>query len=272
MRVIHSTTLFLVVAACGSNNPAVDALIVHDGPSTQHDAPPPHDASPPPDAPAMLETQVAIAEGTGPNGAMANVSANVYAGDIYGIQAGTDGPCTLYHTAQPPQLSAGTIAVTGTTTAYTLTPTGTAPNVHYTTSPQAAAPLFTTGATISITAAGADVPAFSGTVTAPAPLAGFTPPTTVSRSGFTAAWTAGSGPKVWVILPGFDGSTTEILVCRVDDTGTFTVPPSSFALMSGADNQAVVGLARVSETLTNSPYVSLVAVSEVIGGVVPLTQ
>ncbi len=128
--------------------------------------------------------------------------------------------------------------------------------------------VYADGATINVAAAGGEFPAFSGSLTAPATLAGFTVPTTVSRAGYTAHWTAGAGPKVWLIISGGSGDS---LLCRVDDTGTLVVPSSSLALLPAAITQVAVGLARVSEQTISTPDVSIFVVSIITSGLVTLT-
>jgi hypothetical protein len=261
MRLIHSTSLLFAFAGCSSNQ------LAKTGAAALHDAPVIHDTAQPDaardaltDASTANTAQVAMIEA----GATVSVAAAVVDGGIYGLIARTDGPCTLYHEQlQQASLSAGTITVSGTTTGYTLTPSGTVPTVDYETSPTPTSPLFTTGATLSITAAGGDFPAFSGSVTAPAVLEGFTTPTTVSRAGYTATWTAGTGPKIWIFFFGASTSSEDIVICRVDDTGSFTVPSSTFSMLSATDTMFGLGIARVSETLLGTPDVSLIAMTQI---------
>src|SRR5262249_46487517 len=132
--------------------------------------------------------------------------------------------------------------------------------------------VYSPGATISVTAAGGDFPAFSGTVTGPGTLAGYTVPTTISRAGYTATWTAGSGPKIWVFVIGLASTTTTDIICRGDDTGTFTIPPSTFALLPAAADQGVAAVARVAELDLTTPLASVYVVDEISSGLIPITQ
>ena len=79
-------------------------------------------------------------------------------------------------------------------------------------------------------------------------------------------------PNFWLVLVGIHGSQSSVLVCRVDDTGSFTVPSSSFALFPTVYDQVDVAIARVSETLLTSPAVSLVGATEQVTNPVALTQ
>lgn len=245
------------MAACGSDPHATADAPLHA--DAGHDAA--LDAFVPQDAPAHRQGQVAIAKGTGPSGPLTSVSATFVEGSIYGMTVATDGPCTLYQAAPSSQFSAGVITVTGTTTAFTLTPSG----GHYTVAPTPPTNLFTDGATITVHADGAaEFPTFSGTVTAPTAIAGFTPPSTISRAGYTATWTAGAGPKIWVLLVGVHGSASDGIICRVNDTGSFALPASTFALLPAIDTSGAIAIARVSENVLITPDVSLVAVTEAL--------
>lgn len=225
------------------------------------------------DASTELEAQVAVVVGTDPHGSQGTISAVVVAGSVFGAVLGSDGPCTRYTNKDSGiHRSAGTVAVTGTTVDYTVTPSGMTPYVSYTTAPTESLPLFAEGATIDISAAGSsDFPAFAGTVTGPAAITGFTGPTTVSRAGYTATWTAGSGPKLWVMLIGFQGSESSVVICHVDDTGSYAVAASSFALFPPGYDQVGVVVARVSETQLTTPRVSLLGVNELASYLAPLT-
>jgi hypothetical protein len=273
MRVIHPVLVTVLLAACGgdgSNHGTVDAPTLHQDAAIDSKV-----SDAPADAPVARESQVAVVEGASTHGDHAQISVTVADGSVYGSVLGSDGPCTHYAgDSDGINYSAGTVTVTGTTVGYTVTPSGSPPDVYYTTSPMESLPLFASGATISISATGSsDFPAFSGTVTAPAQIAGFTAPSTVSRAGYAAHWTAAaSGPKIWLVLVGIHGSQSSVLVCRVDDTGSFTVPSSSFALFPTVYDQVDVAIARVSETLLTSPAVSLVGATEQVTNPVALTQ
>lgn len=226
-------------------------------------------------APTAHFGRVEISQGTSNGSADAGLSVS-FTRDEFGPNATTDGPCHVSSTTgSEPTFSAGTISVTGTASAITATPTGSAPGVHYsaTTVPK---PAFTAGSTITISGGGGpDVPAFSGSVVAPAALAGYTVPTTVSRAGYTATWTAGAGPQIWVVVAGFDsGGNGGFAVCEVTDNGSFTVPASTFAMFPASANMAFVGVGRVSPmTMTvGGVAVTVQATSFVTSGSITLTQ
>lgn len=233
----------LLATACHNDTHATpDAAKQNDAPFIDIDASP--------DAAAMISGQISVVNAHRANTNTSNASATFIDGSLYGTPIGSDGACTLYSQQGTPLThSAGTIAIGGTAMAVTLTPSGSPPNVSYTESPKPLPyPAFTAGATITFTAPGADVPSFNGTVTAPAAVAGWTPPTMISRAaGYTATWTAGSGPKIWVIVALVTGMNANIALCKVDDTGTYKVATSTLALDTTA-TQAAVLIARVAES------------------------
>jgi hypothetical protein len=192
---------------------------------------------------------------------------------VFGISLGSFGACEASYQAPTAGYSAGTISVTGTNTALSLSPNGLAPSAYYTATPTPTYPLFDPATTIALSAPGTtDFGAFSATATGPAPVLGVTPPTSVSRSGYTATWTAGSGPGFWVELVGFVGtSSANTLRCRVSDTGSFTVPPEAFALMPSADDHVGVLLTRVDERTSSSPNLTVAIESYFASAPVPLT-
>ena len=162
----------------------------------------------------------------------------------------TLGPCKLQQcpTSTPagPQ-SAGTITITGATKPLSLVP-GTDKVYAQQTSTTT---LFAGGESISFAAAGADLPAFTVSVTTPAK-ATITAPTkpaagsllAVNRAqDFTVSWTGGGGGKVQVYL----SDNAKALFCRFDGSaGTGKVPAAALALLSagsGAFAMASIGLA-----------------------------
>jgi len=260
----------VVAACCNSNHGMIDAP---NEPVDAHaDAPPDVAIDAPPRATAGM---IQISQGTGAGSAQSSVDAN-FSTSLFGTPAGTDGPCTLYPTAGAKQkFSAGTISITGTVSAITLSPSGTAPNVSYTagTIPD---PVFTAGATISVSGAGGpDVGAFSGSVTAPAALAGYTAPTTsISRSGYTATWTAGSGPAIWVIAAGFNSisGAGDIVICQVADNGSFTIPSTTFAMLPASADSGFAGIGRVATATVSAgaTMIDIEATSYITSGVLTL--
>ncbi len=98
-------------------------------------------------------------------------------------------------------------------------------------------------------------PTFSISTTAPATLAGFVPPTTpISRAaGYTATWTAGTGPLLEVVLE----AGTDVLTCTVPDNGSYTVEPASLALLPADATTVEVFVARSSQASLTTPNVTL---------------
>lgn len=219
---------------------------------------------------------VELTTGTSNGAASSGADAQMSPSGILGTANGSVGPCTAFSTSTAPtRQSAGTITIHVGTTTYTLQASGTAPSVSYAVTPTVAIPAFQPGETITFSAAGGpDVGAFSGSVVAPATLAGFTPPTTMSRSGYTATWSAGNGSIMWVILIGSDPSNqTEGMLCQVPDTGSFTVTSAMFGLWSSSDNMAQAALGRLATaTVTASGNTILLAATSYVtpGGFVPL--
>lgn len=273
---MKALALIPLLVACGSDpGHAPDASLGHDA---AHDAAPDSRPDAPADAAGPMVGTVEIASGIGAGSAAADATANFGAVSTFGPVVGTDGPCTIYGLAQnAPGFSAGAITITGTASPITLNPSGAAPSVSYSTAGAVPKPAFTAGATLTFTAAGGpDVGAFTASVTAPATLAGYTPPTTLSRAGYTATWTAATGPTMWVILLAVDGSSGDGdgVICRVDDTGSFTVPATTFAMLPASATLGFAGLGRVSPmTMTvGSTMVTVQATNYVTSGQLTLTN
>jgi hypothetical protein len=263
-----------VLAACGnSDTKKPDALVkLIDAPMA--DAP--RDA--PIDAAAVVHFgRVEIAQGTGNGSADSGLTA-AFSTDEWGPASTTDGPCHLISiTGTEPTFSAGTISLTGTISALSATASGTAPAVHYAATGTVPKPAFTAGATINFSGAGGpDVGAFSGSVVAPAAIAGYTPPpTSLSRSGYTATWTAGVGPTMWLVFGAFDNTGHGLsAVCVVDDNGSFAVPSTTMAMIPSTATMAYVGLGRVVPMTTTVAGVAITvqATSYVTSGVLTVTQ
>jgi len=184
----------------------------------------------------------------------AGASAVFTGGSVWGTVIAADGSCIAYMGSASDTSSAGAIMITGTESPITLMPTGTAPDVMYQSVGMQNGTFFQAGAAITAQAAGAqgatDVAAFTLTTTAPAAVTGFSPPGTISRSGFTTTWTQGDGSHMWILVFGFDpqaGSAVEV-ICDANDLGSFTVPATTFTLLPVADTQVIVGVARVHDS------------------------
>jgi len=174
------------------------------------------------------------------------------------------GPCTLYKPlsreggegVSPPSegLSAGTISITGTVETITLQESHERGGVKYRPSARVANPPFVHGATIRVEASGgADVRAFTISVVAPPELIGFAPPRSLTRSGYTATWSPDSGTAIEIVIGASSSRTSEdgaILLCRVPDTGTYSVPASTLALFPPSFDEALVNVSRVADTVS----------------------
>jgi hypothetical protein len=265
------TGLF-ALAACsgGADNP--DAAI---GDAIRADAP--TDAAPDTSA-GNREGMVIVIESANSDGdSDGDVEVTIYDGSIFGTPMAQVGGCTIYQDPSETTLSAGVVTVTGTKTALTLTPDGSSPPVTYTSVPAPPDDLFDPGDTISISAAGAAVPAFSGTVTAPAKLANVTIPQTISRSTDTnVTWNAGSASVAWVWVFGTNatGDAFGLIWCRTTDSGSYAVPASAVAMFP---SQFVVGgaiLIRANETpVTAGAWtIRITAADAVAGGFAAIVQ
>ncbi|HVV85398.1 MAG TPA: hypothetical protein VHE35_20205 [Kofleriaceae bacterium] len=188
-----------------------------------------------------------------------------------------DGTCRVYPwpclgqvgaCATPPQYSAGAITIAGLAVPLTLRPD---PSSHFYASP-AGLPddLFADGATITATAAGDQVDAFSLTTGGVAPLVspyvgatlGLTP-----GQPYALTWTAGGGDaRIQLEVNWADichaGAAWYVLVCETDDTGAFTVPAAiTAALPADGFSQCGARLARVRRATVPGRDVSLIVAS-----------
>jgi hypothetical protein len=232
----RTPAIVLAITACSSPN--------HANP----DAPTAHDASADAqeDAPAQMISGLITLSRIHDTGLdTSDATAQFAYGNIYGTSLGSDGPCQMFQSPVTEGLSAGTITITGTSTPITLTPSGTPAKYHASSLPM---PAFSPGATLTVNAAGAEVPAFTATVTAPMELTGFTTPDMISRAaGYHATWTHGTG-RVWLVIVGPQAAGDDLLLCKVPDTGSFTVTPSALALFPSAITKVSVEAARVGES------------------------
>lgn len=222
------------------------------------------------------EGRVAIEHMHGRAGSAANVHAMFSDSSTRGKLVGRDGRCALYADGPVVGLSAGTITITGTTQPMTLHPDGSSGHVHYEHASDLPEPPFSEGATLTIAASGADVPAFTASVTAPAELRGVAGPATVSRAGTTVTWRAGAGPAIRIVLAAIASDTHKglVVMCRVPDTGSFTIPASTFALIPFTFDRAILTVDRFAETdeiAGNTPVVVEVG-SVVVAGSFPVEQ
>ena len=248
----------LFLAACG-DDPAVkpDAAM-----QAQMDAPmmqPKMDAAV--DAPPTVrEGTVVVAE---LRGAMPDTtaSASFQNSRLFGPPLGSAGGCDYYSNPDEKGVSAGMITITGGAQTITLTPTTTTP-VDYPTPSNLPADLFDPADVLSVTAAGGTVPAFNGTVTAPAPIANPVLPASISRANPpTITWTAGTSNGMWLWIAAINGQTLDLVWCRMADNGSFAIPAAAVALIPTASTSAIVYLWRTNTSNVNAGgfAVSLVA-------------
>lgn len=124
----------------------------------------------------------------------------------------------------PLQQSAGPMTLTGLTSTVTLTPTG---DGNYDTSGTPTANMFEPGATVTLTAAGADLPAFTVSTTAPVHLTPAIPCPVepVAGQDLIVTWDAGDGDLVrWEMISAFHAGDGPMVLCEGPDTGSLTVP------------------------------------------------
>lgn len=171
----------------------------------------------------------------------------------------------------PTYVSAGDLVVKdGSNTIATMSP-GTqngAINVYGTSSQQGSTFKWAGGDTLSFTAAGGTVDAFSGTVVAPGlmqnidPALGTTMPTMIPiGSDFTVSWTPGgtSGVGCSIYLSATKSSTPDgsITCTGMDSAGTLTVPQALLAKMTTGDTLQIV-LTRITSSLVTTGNANVV--------------
>jgi hypothetical protein len=161
------------------------------------------------------------------------------------------GPCDLAMctTTPPPGVSAGIINVTGTTQPIMMMPTASKTYDTF----MVANPLFSGGENITFAAAGADVPAFTksitaptkATITAPAKPSATSPYLTISRSqDFSLSWTGGGTGLVQLALN--SNSAEQRLFCRFEaSAGSGKVPSAALAMLpAGNGGFAMASIAQ----------------------------
>ncbi|OGQ77307.1 MAG: hypothetical protein A2289_00095 [Deltaproteobacteria bacterium RIFOXYA12_FULL_58_15] len=157
--------------------------------------------------------------------------------------------------------SAGAIAVTGGLQTPVASPDS---NGIYTVSGLASSQsLFSTGTSLSVTATGADVPAFTESVVTPVSITVSSPTFTTgaitvdTSADLSVAWSGATAGEVLLVAGGTisASSSTVVMYCRYDAVdGSGTVPASILSGFSSVDTHSVlaVGLASVNEfTLGN---------------------
>lgn len=159
---------------------------------------------------------------------------------------GIAGPCQSGDTTPASSLDAGTISITGTTEPLTLVQEE--PGDVYV-APESPTDVFVPGATLTVTTTGGQVPAFTATVTAPQPLT-ITTPTTYSRAAPpTFTWGAGTGSsELWILLQSATTAAPGGILCRVPDTGSYTMTTAALALLPAGVTQVTAIVYRIVET------------------------
>jgi hypothetical protein len=169
-------------------------------------------------------------------------------GPLFGDPMTSAGGCDYYIAPSEAGVSAGTVTITGTLAGLTLLPSSTPP-INYMPANPLPADLFEAGATLSISAAGATVPAFSGTVEAPAVIGSPILPASLSRAnGPTITWNAGQADEMWLWILPIIGNTTHLVWCRMPDNGSYTVSAPAMALIPAAASNGLVFLFRANAT------------------------
>ncbi len=227
-----------------------DAAVVPPDAMTLSDAAPTSDAFPT----TTYNGLVFLAEiSGGPFMDQSSAFAGFTTGEVWGTPFGSFGDCIRYDGTFVDSYSAGTITVTGANLSpLTLAPSGAAPNVTYAPTVTPPVDLIDPADVLDISASGGTIPAFSGTVTVPGTIAGWTTPGTVDRSlDFATTWTAGSATHAWVMIQLIDSGTGDlaILLCETNDDGAYTVPQEAVALLPTTYDIVFAMLWRMNETV-----------------------
>jgi hypothetical protein len=148
--------------------------------------------------------------------------------------------------------SAGTIGIAGAKVPIAMTPSG-APFYSYE-PPEVPGDIVDPGDLLTISATGAEVPAFSGMVTVPAPVAGFTPPAEVSRTAdLPLEWEAAGANGMLIILIALGRGDATQIFCSTDDDGSFTVPAAALGEVPADAIEGILLLMRRNVNLFPAP-------------------
>ena len=171
-------------------------------------------------------------------------------------------------------VSAGDIVIKdGSNSIVTMSPStqGGVMDVYSTSSQQAPSFQWSGGDTLTFTASGAAVNAFSGSVVAPAlmqdisPAFSTTTPTMVSASSdFTVTWTAGNtGAASGIFVGAMKGMTGDgsISCNSMDSAGSITVPQALLANLTSGDDLTIVLTRLVSKPVTTGNVSVIIGVS-----------
>ena len=149
------------------------------------------------------------------------------------------GPCQITHETEiTSEDSAGSITISyGSNQSFTMTPNG---MPEYTSIAQSF--LFAAGDVITVSAAGAVVPAFSSNITFPSAIT-VTSPTavsTVSKSGFSATWTATTSEVHILFIQHLDSSHSTAIDCAfAGSSGSGAVPAAALTALQTTVTTAV---------------------------------
>lgn len=196
--------------------------------------------------PATKEGQVFLGEARTTTDQSTPVAIAMFVdGPLYVTLGSMDG-CDAIDDMPASSLAVGSITVTGTTSEVTLAQSSlTSP---YTANPPAPADMFAAGATLTVTATGAVVPAFTGNVVAPQPLADVVFPASISRAApATITWTAGTADTMWIVVASAEATPGGIM-CKAPDIGSFTLTTGAIGLLPATLTQLTMFAYRMNET------------------------
>lgn len=180
-------------------------------------------------------------------------SAGFFVGPGYCPASQRIGPCEVFQCTRtaPPAASAGAITISGASQPITLMPSV---DKTYQTM-NAPKPLFTGGELVTFAAAGADVPAFSKSLTMPSQIM-ITSPTKPSSSmiinraqDFTVLWSGGGTGILEIGL--VTTSSEEAVFCRFDaSASTGTIPSTALQLLpAGAGTFSMTSIAEAKHVV-----------------------
>jgi len=160
-----------------------------------------------------------------------------YTGSVYGT---ADLDCCLMNgtIAAPAQVSAGQLTLTNNTQGVSGTMDWNAGEDSY--GELSTELVFTTGDSLTVTAAGDTAPAFTATTTFPKPIEGLVTPSPLSlAAGWTVTWTPAGATTMEVYLSSGVGETQ--LACRTaDSVGKIVFPPALLAGVIEAGDSTVL--------------------------------
>lgn len=226
----------LLVGACGDDGgTTIDAAVTPDSssPDASVDAPPA----------VAKEGQVFVAEAHG--NVESSIAVAMFVGGPLYVATGSADGCDAIADMPASSLAAGSITVTGTTSDVTLAQD--MADDPYTPTAPTPTDLFAAGATLTVTATGGVVPAFTGDVVAPQPLADVVFPDSISRAApAMITWTAGSGDTMWFLVASAN-ATPGGMLCKAPDNGSFTLTTDAIGLLPAALTQLTIVAYRMNE-------------------------